>query len=708
MATEPLPDAAAEYQRRINHHHNEVETLLSGAMDSVEEWAAAAEACQRYANTLMEGGDEASYQAALKYYRDALEFSQVLPNELRYRQGTARSFINATNALLKLNRLEEAKTTCEEGLALSEAFPLDIWYYAESHVAALANKALILLRSEEPEAANDAAETGIALLQKLEAAGHYELRPLRERLFEVAAHTYLLTSPGFLAEFLLEQLNPGNLGSAPDSEAMHRTALRFLHQLRQVAQQRGHPAWLKPIAPALYDLIHIRNAYLLGHPAGAQLNAEYHEISERDIKGAAEELRHYTRLYPRDWLGWQQWAAFCRHTHDIDAAMTAYEALLKLLLAQPLIPEEPLKRLFRAALMSAFGGFPGPQIISVKTVLQEKQANVRAWRGRLAALCGDSPELDLQDEMDAIQQDILNDAENWRQQRAAVRDGEALREFSRQRDTDWIWELKAREEALQASLQPLHLPWEAFVEKLHGGAAHFWDLHQNERHAAAAQEQFDQQLSRVLNREAQRLAADAEPLASALSRLRETMGATAWEQLSADERHLLGITRALIDADAPVFAVLALSLAVENSLLQRLFRPLREQLREHRRELKSIDDFLGAYLNRQHDRLRLAQMLPAFSALCCEAAQDTQHSSSYQLLMVFLRPLPHSAPLLDASASTRQARDAALRALQALRQTAEPTAQSVDAVVTQLTHSEHALFRYLPAALPLITIGETE
>jgi hypothetical protein len=180
---------------------------------------------------LLQLGDPASLAAAIHSQEEAISLLRTLPIELDldYRLNLAGAEINLANALLvapESSALERARSAANRALALvandeNTVIQLsDLGLKARralcdalGHLlfAAATDEAAIHLLAPE---ASDAVDTGLALARRWENHGVPYFRPLAARLFRFGAQLYQLHQPHFLAEFLLENLDPGSAPAA--------------------------------------------------------------------------------------------------------------------------------------------------------------------------------------------------------------------------------------------------------------------------------------------------------------------------------------------------------------------------------------------------------------------------------------------------------------------------------------------------------------
>jgi hypothetical protein len=205
---------------------------------------------------LLQLGDPASLAAAIHSQEEAITLLRTLPIDLDldYRLNLAGAELNLANALLvaaESSALERARTAANRALALvtvdeATSIPLtDLGLKARralcdalGHLlfAAATDEAAIHLLATE---ASDAVDTGLALARRWENHGVPYFRPLAARLFRFGAQLYQLHQPHFLAEFLLENLDPASAPAAWTASAeFQEIALTSIARARQELARR--------------------------------------------------------------------------------------------------------------------------------------------------------------------------------------------------------------------------------------------------------------------------------------------------------------------------------------------------------------------------------------------------------------------------------------------------------------------------------------
>lgn len=164
--------------------------------------------------------------AALLSYREAIAWLETLPLEENpwFRRNLAAARINFTNALLDHSPSTSDFTTAANTArtALQVMAPTERKDRIDAELALKARRGLCdalghrLARHEQAGLANDdtAAEVSdlidaaLELIRFWERPGQRFFRPLAARFLRFGAHLYTLHQPHFLAEFLLENLDP--------------------------------------------------------------------------------------------------------------------------------------------------------------------------------------------------------------------------------------------------------------------------------------------------------------------------------------------------------------------------------------------------------------------------------------------------------------------------------------------------------------------
>jgi hypothetical protein len=192
---------------------------------------------------------------AVGSFREAIAVFDTLPADGSpwHRRNLAGVRLNLANALLDHTPASaaDASTAAREALGLVQ--PFEFTDRVEADLSLKLRRVLLdslgsqLMAAEKSGAdtrvladeAGDVVDEGLALVRHWELQGVRDFRPLAARLFHFGAQLYRLNQPHFLAEFLLDTLDPDQApGAMPDDEALHRIAAGSLAQALQVLQGR--------------------------------------------------------------------------------------------------------------------------------------------------------------------------------------------------------------------------------------------------------------------------------------------------------------------------------------------------------------------------------------------------------------------------------------------------------------------------------------
>jgi tetratricopeptide (TPR) repeat protein len=174
----------------------------------------------------------AELKPAVKSFETAIEVLQTLPlnDDLSYRLNLAGAQTNLSHVLLQGTAAESAASNfsavhaaaaARSALATLVGFETAHVLFAEMSLRA--RRALVIALGEQLVAsesarqpiaalaseASDILDDGLTLAREAEERGASHLRPLAARLFRMGAQLYGTHQPHFLAEFLLENVDPG-------------------------------------------------------------------------------------------------------------------------------------------------------------------------------------------------------------------------------------------------------------------------------------------------------------------------------------------------------------------------------------------------------------------------------------------------------------------------------------------------------------------
>lgn len=208
-------------------------------------WMNRGHACHRQGTTEAIAAAVDSHRAAIAVLQSLpLHPSATIPPEaaLHHRLNLAGAWMNLANALLDSASLPArhtlARDATSESLALLALDDLPQAHPAAAEISLLARRARcdalghLVFAVSDPTLAHDLAseagdlvDDGLALVRHWEQRGVPHFRPLGARLYHFGAQLYRLHQPHFLAEFLLEHLDPARSpGATPDDPALHATA----------------------------------------------------------------------------------------------------------------------------------------------------------------------------------------------------------------------------------------------------------------------------------------------------------------------------------------------------------------------------------------------------------------------------------------------------------------------------------------------------
>ena len=202
--------------------------------------------------------DPASLVEAVRCQNEALAMLGSLPLDAHpsFRINFVASRANLANALLGLGEDDSALAAARETLALVAPGEQDELALADVGLkgrrAACEAIGRLLARvtqqgaSTDPLAdeASDLVDSGLALARHWETRGFPHFRPLAVRLYRFGAQLYRIHLPDFLAEFLLEQIDPDRCaGATPEIEELHRIASEALSAVRIDLETR-HPIFI--------------------------------------------------------------------------------------------------------------------------------------------------------------------------------------------------------------------------------------------------------------------------------------------------------------------------------------------------------------------------------------------------------------------------------------------------------------------------------
>jgi tetratricopeptide (TPR) repeat protein len=164
--------------------------------------------------------------AAIASFERAIAHLAILPLDENpaYRLNLAGAWINLAHSKLR-NSPSQARSDAQTALGLVGALAAVEMVFAEmslrarrTAVTALGQLLVAAELADRPTTAlateaSDMIDEGLALARDWESRGTPHLRPLAVRLFRLGAQLYRIHQPHFLAEFLLENLDPAFAGA---------------------------------------------------------------------------------------------------------------------------------------------------------------------------------------------------------------------------------------------------------------------------------------------------------------------------------------------------------------------------------------------------------------------------------------------------------------------------------------------------------------
>jgi hypothetical protein len=181
-------------------------------------------ACLNRGHALLAAND---FVGAIASFQQAIAQLRELPLDENpaYRLNLAGAWTNLAHTELSTSP-ERARTHAET--ALDVVATVDRTHLMFADMSLRARRALVMaigamLKPETTTAlvsdATDVIDDGLALAREWEKRGTSNLRPLALRLFRLGAQLYRLHQPQFLAEFLLENLDPEVAGAGFSGDA---------------------------------------------------------------------------------------------------------------------------------------------------------------------------------------------------------------------------------------------------------------------------------------------------------------------------------------------------------------------------------------------------------------------------------------------------------------------------------------------------------
>lgn len=204
-------------------------------------------------HALLVQADASALVEAVRSQREAVAILRTVPLEAHpsHRVNLTGALMNEANALLVTDDPFTAADRARDAIAVAQP--------GESVDALLADLALkarralceaigrLLARPGEgaekidalADEASDVVDAGLALARHWETRGSPHLRPIAVRLYRFGAELYRLHLPDFLAEFLLEHIDPEHAaGAVAGDEELYAIAFAALNAARQDLETR--------------------------------------------------------------------------------------------------------------------------------------------------------------------------------------------------------------------------------------------------------------------------------------------------------------------------------------------------------------------------------------------------------------------------------------------------------------------------------------
>lgn len=197
--------------------------------------------------------DPASLAESARSQREAIEMLRPLPLDANrsFRINLAAAWLNLANSLLALGEPARALAAARDAIALAapaednDPALADIGLKARRALCEALGRQLVSAdATEQPteslaDEASDVVDDALALARRWESRGVPLFRPIAARLFRFGAQLYGAHLPDFLAEFVLEHLDPErSAGAMPDGEEFYLAAGEALARARQDLENR--------------------------------------------------------------------------------------------------------------------------------------------------------------------------------------------------------------------------------------------------------------------------------------------------------------------------------------------------------------------------------------------------------------------------------------------------------------------------------------
>ena len=201
------------------------------------------------------GGTAQSFAAAGRSHAEAIALLRTLPldEQSSFRVNLSAALMNQANVLAALNQPDQAVSSARE--AMSVVAPVESENPVAADVSLKARRVLceavgrlIYLASTrgEPtgilaEEAIEQVDAALALARLWDARGIKHFRSIAARLYYFGGEVYAIHLPDFLAEFMLEHIDPEiSVGAMGDGEEFHQIASEiFTRALQDLASRRA-------------------------------------------------------------------------------------------------------------------------------------------------------------------------------------------------------------------------------------------------------------------------------------------------------------------------------------------------------------------------------------------------------------------------------------------------------------------------------------
>jgi hypothetical protein len=205
--------------------------------------------------TLQAQGTALSARDALRSFDEAIALFRdpAVPEDAEARSILACGLTNRANALLHIERASPAlaQASVEEALALIACIEQQDFSAAETGLKArhilcrvialqLADQDMTAASEDLVAAVTDTVDDAMTLARSWEVRGERRLRDLAEELFRFGARAYQIYQPHFLAEFLLENLDPRQTaGAFSANQKLHAVANETIASAFAAIQREG-------------------------------------------------------------------------------------------------------------------------------------------------------------------------------------------------------------------------------------------------------------------------------------------------------------------------------------------------------------------------------------------------------------------------------------------------------------------------------------